>query len=39
MRLGKCSNCGGPAPDKANLCRHCTGMPKSSKPADAEDTE
>ena len=23
VRVGKCSKCGGPAPDKANLCRHC----------------
>lgn len=36
VRLGKCSNCRGPAPDKTDLCRHCAGVPKPPEPADAE---
>jgi len=41
MRLGRCFNCKGPAPDKADLCRHCASMPKPPEPTETplEPTE
>jgi len=38
-RLGRCSNCGGPAPDKTDLCRHCANIPKLSAPPETGKTE
>ncbi len=31
MRMGKCSKCGGPAPDKTDLCRHCPKPPETEQ--------